>query len=111
MNESTCTPNIPIQIKFSGFDFVLKSVHLSIVDSLENKIQHQEKIIKLLKDSNSFYADKESWDLRRRNDYFQICRDDREFFSIVKTAHGVIGGKLAREIKQRVQELESEACL
>ena len=77
------------------------------VEELEEQLAKKAKIINELKESNDFYANKSNWinkDSRHQDRFiFSDCEpdyDDNDFSGFC--------GKLAREIKKQVEELENE---
>ena len=83
------------------------------VEELEELVEKQAKIIAKLKESNEFYANPEHWYIEENYDLSNIITDDLEdgdflMFDWELDRYNDVGGKLAREIKKQVEELENE---
>ena len=75
--------------------------------SLYSELEIKDEIIKKLKESNDFYANKENWQKQNQTNQTIIKRIDVEYYRISHNSFYLnYGGKKAREVKEEIALLE-----
>ena len=100
MNDSVCTPEIPITREIDGFTFINKSVHDVCIKHYESKVKAQQEVIdEFNKDRRRLYRE-----LTRLNDL--LCNG---YIYYDDTTESVINqyietGKRARQALEKIKQ-------